>query len=79
MAKTAGHILKPNNVRLEGQVHLDLWSGQTPSTKQKSGDASIPQVRVIENHQEFAIVEVVCPCGRKMYLKCEYGDSQISI
>ena len=79
MGKTTGHILKAGDVKLEGQLHLDSWNVQAGTLKEKDAAASAPQARVIENHQEFAILEVTCSCGRKMYLKCEYGVSEVSV
>jgi hypothetical protein len=78
MGKTTGHILKANDVKLEGQLHLDLWNVQTDPPKEKGGTSSAPQARVIENHQEFATLEVTCCCGRKIYLKCEYANFETS-
>jgi hypothetical protein len=74
MGKTAGHILKADNVKLEGQLHLDLWNAQAATPKEKGAASSASQARVVENHEEFALLEVTCSCGNKIYLKCEYGD-----
>jgi len=74
MGKTTGHILKAGDVKLEGQLHLDLWNVQAGPLKEKGAAA-----RIIENHQEFAVLEVTCSCGRKIYLKCEYGGSEVSV
>jgi hypothetical protein len=74
MGKTTGHILKADNVKLEGQLHLDLWNVQAGPSNQKSAALSAPQARVIENQPEFAILEVTCSCGNKICLRCEYAD-----
>jgi hypothetical protein len=79
MGKTTGHILKAGDVKLEGQLHLDLWNAQTGTSKEKGAALSAPQARVIENQQEFAILEITCSCGRKICLKCEYGGSEVSV
>lgn len=72
MVKAAGHILKASDVKLEGQLHLDLHNTQTH--KEQGAALSAPQVRIIESHQEYTILEATCSCGNKIYLKCEYGD-----
>ena len=37
--------------------------------------ASVPQeARVIESNSEYAILEVICGCGNKMHIQCNYGD-----
>jgi hypothetical protein len=74
MGKTTGHILKADEVKLEGQLHLDLWNVPAGPPKEKGAASSAPQARVIENHQEFVILEVTCSCGNKIHLNCEYAD-----
>jgi hypothetical protein len=67
MQKAAGHILKSSEVKLEGQIRLD------PRFR---GDRLAPAqagVRIVESHPEFAVIEVVCCCGARTYLKCQYA------
>ena len=75
MIKTAGRILKSNDVKLEGQFHLDVTQAGSNLQKQQVAALSEPQVRVLENHPEYAVIEVTCSCGRKMSLKCEYAGA----
>lgn len=77
MEKAAGRILKNHTVKMEGLFRLK--AGQTPqsSGRKKSGGASSPpQVRIVEKHPEFALLEVTCPCGEKTDIRCEYADAQ---
>ena len=76
MVKTAGRILKSNDVKLEGQFHLDVTQAGSDLPKQQVAASSEPQVRVLENHPEYAVIEVTCCCGRKMSLKCEYAGAE---
>ena len=75
MAKAAGHILKGDDVKIEGQFHLDVGLGQSPTGGQKvpSPALSAPKARVVESHPEYAVVEVTCSCGTKTNLRCEYA------
>jgi len=76
MTRTAGRILKSNDVKLEGQFHLDVANAGLDLTKQKIAASSAPKVRILENHPEYAVIEVTCSCGTTMSLKCEYdGDT----
>jgi len=76
MKKAAGRILKSNNVRLEGRFRLDAGRG-VPGSENARGATSAPaQVRIVENHPEFAILEVTCGCGKKTRIRCEYTDAQ---
>jgi hypothetical protein len=78
MAKTTGHVLKASDVKLEGQLYLELANTQGKPPKDKNTILPAPQIRIVENQQEFAVIEVTCWCGRKIHLKCEYNGSAAS-
>ena len=78
MPKTACHILKGEDVKLEGQFHLDVTQGGAAiqGPKQNRTTLSAPQVRIVQNHPEFAVLEITCSCGLKTNVKCEYPGPQ---
>jgi hypothetical protein len=78
MTKAAGHILKSEDVKLEGRFRLDVGQLQssTSRTKEKSPALAAPQVRIVESHPDFADIEITCSCGIKTHLKCEYSGAQ---
>ncbi len=76
MEKTAGRILKSNDVKLEGRFHLDAGQGLPNSANEKNATSSPAQVRIVENHPEFAVMEVTCGCGAKTRIRCEYTNDQ---
>jgi len=71
MAETVGQILKSEEVKLEGQVQLDtVRPGRAAfHPGQTSGE---PTADIVENHPEFAVIEITCCCGARTYLRCEY-------
>ena len=71
-------ILKGDSVKLQGLFHLDLPQTGPTLPKQNTGVSATPQVRMIENHPEFAVIEITCSCGTKTYLRCEYAAGQSS-
>jgi hypothetical protein len=76
MQKTAGHILKGDQVKLEGRLQLHAPRIQ-PNVQQGTTSASVAQqARVVESHPECAVVEIICSCGRRTYLKCEYANGE---
>jgi len=75
MVKTAGRILKSEDVKLEGRFILDIAQVGTNLPKQKSAVSAPPQVRILESHAEYAVIEVTCSCGTKMCLRCEYAGA----
>ncbi len=73
MIRTSGRILKSEDVKLEGQYRLDV--GQAGSLPAET-DSVPKQARILENHPEYAVIEVTCSCGTKMVLRCEYTGAQ---
>jgi len=76
MERAAVHILKSNNVKLEGRFHLDVGQGVSSSENERNAISTPAQVRIVENHSEFAVMEVTCGCGVKTPIRCEYTDAQ---
>ncbi len=76
MAKAAGHILKRSNVKLEGRFHLDAGEIAPGPAKGKDGASATPQVNIVENQPEFAVIEITCSCGTKTYVRCEYAAAK---
>jgi len=75
MIRTAGRILKSNDVKLEGQFHLDLAKAGLDLPKQQGSVSSSPKVRILENHPQYALIEITCSCGKRLSLKCEYAGA----
>ncbi|MHC4436033.1 MAG: hypothetical protein ACYS3S_01640 [Planctomycetota bacterium] len=75
MIRAAGRIIKCKNVKLEGQFLLDVTNTGLDSTRPQAAASSTPQVRVLENHPQYAVIEVTCGCGTKMSLKCDYDGA----
>jgi hypothetical protein len=75
MEKTAGHVLKSTDVKLEGRFRLDA-GGEAPG-RANAGNVTLdqPQVLVVESHPEFAVMEVTCRCGEKTHIRCEYSTN----
>jgi len=78
MGKTAGHILKGKNVKLEGQLHLDVVQTRMNLSKKERATLAAPQARIVENQTESAVIEITCSCGTKTLLRCEYAGAASS-
>jgi hypothetical protein len=76
MEKATGHILKSDDVKLEGRFRLDVGQTVPGSSNERNVTSAALQVRIVENHREFAVIEVTCCCGTKTHVKCEYADAQ---
>ena len=79
MPKTSGQILKSDEVKLEGQLRLNVAQAQAPTggPGQKRPAITTPQVRIVENQNEFVIIETTCSCGSKTLVRCEYAGTQV--
>ena len=78
MVKAAGRILKSENCKLEGEYHLDIERAGLDLPKQTAATSCAPQVRMLENNPEYAVIEVTCSCGTKISIRCEYAGEPVS-
>lgn len=79
MEKTTRHVLKADNVKMEGRFQLGLdQAAASLQPKPRSTAVVEPMAHIVENYPEFAVVEVTCSCGEKMRLKCEYAGTDVS-
>ena len=73
MAKRTEHILK--DIKLQGQCRIET-AGPIPPSQQEpetNPSTSPAQARVIENHADYAIIELTCSCGCVTNLRCNYN------
>ena len=76
MQKRTGHVLKSNEVQLDGKFQLNASQTQAGRTPQGGSFSSSPQVRILENNPEYAVIGVTCCCGTEMSIRCDYADAQ---
>jgi len=74
MGKTQGRILKSKDVILQGRIQLDMAHTSHKAAKSQNSAQTAPQVRIVEKHSEFAVIEIICSCGTKTHIKCEYTE-----
>ncbi len=81
MKETAGRILKGDNVKFEGQLQLGACRASAGVTQGLSGGknaaSAVPQARIVEEHDEFAVIEITCSCGTKTSVRCEYAAAKL--
>jgi hypothetical protein len=74
MMQTTNRILKSDDVEVvEGQCHLDLGHPASSAQRGKSAVMGTAKARILDNNNEYAVIELVCSCGRKTVVRCEYG------
>lgn len=71
-------VLKAEDIELTGSVCLGTGSGPAPvrtdSPAQMDTAAAPQQARIVESNTEYAVIEVICSCGTKNYIQCNYGQ-----
>lgn len=71
-----GQVLKSDNIKLEGQFRLDVVQAMSKKPKQNNPAQSAPQVRILENNPEYAVIGIICSCGAEMSVRCDYAETQ---
>ncbi len=74
MLKTTRHILKADEVAFDGPFRLGIDSAAQPHRTEPQCASAAPSVRVAQNHPQYAVIEVTCPCGQTTYIRCEYAQ-----
>jgi len=70
------HVLKANEVALDGSLRLSMDSVATPDRGGLQSAPSNSRIRITENHPEYAVLEVTCSCGKITYVRCDYAAAQ---
>jgi hypothetical protein len=66
-------VLKKHLVRSAGtRVLGEAAAGESATSRATEG---LPQARIVEQANGRVMVEVVCECGRRIYLNCECRPS----
>ncbi len=73
MERNTERILKSNDVEISGRIQLGNIAPGTVATAQTAIPSAPANATIVENNPDFALIEVVCPCGRKTRVKCEYA------
>jgi hypothetical protein len=76
MIQVAARVLRADSVKVEGRLSLDLKQAQLQPPKANNAASVKPQVRILENHPDFAVIEITCSCGTKTNLRCEYAAAE---
>jgi len=74
MEKSAGKLLRSDNVKFEGRLQLGIMQTE-PQSHVKNTAQSKPTVRICEKGPQCVILEVICSCGIKTYVRCDYDAS----
>jgi len=65
VTQPAPRILKKGAARVAGACRLGTPAGARPA-------AGGPEARLVERHDDRAVIEVRCACGRFAYVECRW-------
>jgi hypothetical protein len=67
-------VLKQQQIKTTGRCRLPIRVAGTsagPSAVRPAGGT--PQVKLVENTADYAILEVICGCGQSLFIQCQYS------
>ncbi len=73
--KSAIHILKAHEVEVSGFYSMATGKASCPAAPDAPGVEGAPQAKIIEQHPQYAILEVTCACGQSLQVKCDYSQA----
>lgn len=73
MRHRAIKVLKKEQVKVGDSVQLDGSMGGVDSPAKPAGSVA-RQARIVESNNEYAIIEIICSCGQKTHVQCNYSN-----
>ena len=73
MPKTTRRVLKAAQVALSDPLRLSLDPAAPAGGEAAQPGAAAPRVRLVQNHPEYAVIEVTCSCGKTTQVRCDYA------
>jgi len=74
MSNSTAKVIRCDETVTDDPFHFQIGHCGAPSQPNQALSAVTPQVRVAENVGEYVVLEIVCSCGMKSYVKCEYAN-----
>ena len=69
-------VLKQQQIKTAGLCRLPIRIAGAPvgpSALRPAGGSAAPQVKLVENTADYAILEVICGCGQSLFIQCQYS------
>jgi hypothetical protein len=74
--KTTRHVLKAAEVSLDRPLPLSLDPAAIDGCGASQSDPDVASARITQNHPEYTVIEVTCPCGRVIHIRCDRNDGE---
>ena len=66
-----GHILKNEDIQ-EGERFRLPVDGSAPTGNDATTAVSGDQARIVEQHADYSVIEIVCTCGQTLRIRCDH-------
>jgi len=73
MRRKVIRVLKKEHVRVGESVKLGGETAVADSPAVPGGSVA-QQARIVESNNEYAIIEIICSCGQKTHVQCNYSS-----
>jgi len=70
-------LLKADTVKMAEEsavVGQGVSAGSVASAGAPAGGSIAQEARIVESNDEYAVIEIVCGCGGKSFVQCNFGD-----
>jgi hypothetical protein len=64
-------LLKADAVKMAEQSVV-IVPGASPAAA--ADQSAAREARIVESNDEYAVIEIVCACGGKSFVQCNFGD-----
>ena len=74
MLPKCARVIKPDEMEMNGTAHIEPAAGTVACRTAASSEAAgaVQQARIIESNDSHAILELICSCGCKSRVQCNY-------
>ncbi len=73
--KFVNRVLKANKVEVSGTYSLATGSSASTVSSDTTSTQGPAQARIVEQHSQYALLEITCACGHTMRVKCDYSEA----
>jgi hypothetical protein len=69
MSNGSARVLKKGQVQIQGVYKVQV----SPAGATGGAAGLLREVRLVQKHSDYALIEVVCSCGARALVRCEYA------
>jgi hypothetical protein len=74
MMQTINRVLKSDEVEIDGMCHLGIGRSALNTQHGKNTSSVAVKAKILDNNNDYALIELTCSCGKKTLVRCEYGE-----